>query len=34
MAKTDDHTASMNQMEILNDGVEWLRQRFGDEGRI
>lgn len=22
----------MNQTELLNDGVEWLRQKFGDVG--
>ena len=30
MIETDSYTANMNQTEILNDGVDWLRQRFGD----
>ena len=32
MTKTDAYTANMNQTEILNDGVDWLRQKFGDVG--
>ena len=32
MIETDSYTANMNQTEILNDGVDWLRQRFGDVG--
>ena len=32
MTKTDAYTANMNQTENLNDGVDWLRQKFGDVG--
>lgn len=32
MTKTDAYTANMNQTEILNDGDDWLRQKFGDVG--
>ena len=30
MTKTDNF--SINQTELLNDGVDWLRQKFGDVG--
>ncbi|MBR4514656.1 MAG: hypothetical protein IKO61_07205 [Lachnospiraceae bacterium] len=32
MTKTDAYMANMNQTEILIDGVDWLRQKFGDVG--
>ena len=32
MIDTDAYTTNMNQTEILNDGVDWLRQKFGDVG--
>ena len=32
MIDTGAYTANMNQTEILNDGVDWLRQKFGDVG--
>ena len=32
MIETNAYTADMNQTEILNDGVDWLRQKFGDVG--
>lgn len=32
MIDSGAYTTNMNQAEILNDGVEWLRQKFGDVG--
>ena len=32
MIETDAYAINMNQTEILNDGVDWLRQKFGDVG--
>ncbi|MBQ6503997.1 MAG: hypothetical protein IJI57_08820 [Flexilinea sp.] len=32
MIETGAYTANMTQNEILNDGVNWLRQKFGDVG--
>ena len=32
MTKTNTYTTDMNQTEILNDVVDWLRQKFGDVG--
>ena len=32
MIETTAYTTNMNQTEILNDGVDWLRQKFGDVG--
>ena len=32
MIDTGIYTANTNQTEILNDGVNWLRQKFGDVG--
>ena len=32
MIETGAYTTNMNQTELLNDGVEWLRQKFGDVG--
>jgi hypothetical protein len=32
MMETGAYTANMNQTEILNEGVDWLRQKFGDVG--
>ena len=32
MIETGDYTTNMNQTELLNDGVDWLRQKFGDVG--
>ena len=28
----ETNTTNMNQTELLNDGVDWLRQKFGDVG--
>ena len=30
MTDTGSVTVNINQAEILNDGVDWLRQKFGD----
>ena len=30
MTETGSVTVNINQAEILNDGVDWLRQKFGD----
>ena len=32
MIETGADTTNINQAEILNDGVDWLRQKFGDVG--
>ena len=32
MSDTGTYKTFTNQAEILNDGVEWLRQKFGDVG--
>ena len=32
MIDSGAYTTNMNQAEILNDGVDWLRQKFGDVG--
>ena len=32
MPKTDTVTLNLNQEEILNDGVNWLREKLGDVG--
>ena len=32
MIDTGAYPANLNQTEILNDGVDWLRQKFGDVG--
>ena len=32
MIETGAYTTHMNQTELLNDGVDWLRQKFGDVG--
>ena len=32
MIETGAYTTNMNQTELLNDGVDWLRQKFGDVG--
>ena len=32
MIETGAYTTNMNQAELLNDGVDWLRQKFGDVG--
>ena len=32
MIDTGAYTANMSQAEILNNGVDWLRQKFGDVG--
>ena len=32
MIDTGTYTDNTNQTEILNDGVNWLRQKFGDVG--
>ena len=32
MIETGEYTTNMNRTEILNDGVAWLRQKFGDVG--
>ena len=32
MTETGTYATDVNQTEILNDGVDWLRQKFGDVG--
>ena len=32
MIDSGAYTTNINQAEILNDGVDWLRQKFGDVG--